>query len=369
MSFRNERYIFETASPGDSGEILDVLEEMDFKGKISLNFTRRPDPYASFQKEGRRVDLLVSRDTRKERITSIAATSINRMFFNGKPADIGYLFGLRVRREYRRRYLLLPRGFQFLFGLHEEEKIPLYITTILEENTEAQSLLEKKRPSMPSYEYFGDYETYALVTGGKAREKSGFRFRRAERSDLEALVGFLQEQGKRFQFFPALEEKDLADPDAPLSYRDFYLLLRRDREIVAAGAVWDQRAYKQYVLMGYGGIYRILYPFSFLFPLFGYPKLAKPGSVLNFFTLSFWAVRDDNPEFFDLFLRHISGQTRRFSYFVLGVDSRHPLRDTLHRRPHILYKARMYAVHPRGDAGPRPAIDRTRVPYLEIGRL
>jgi len=141
MNSRNERYIFETARPGDAGEILEILEEIDFKGKISLTFTRRPDPIASFQKEGKRVEILVSRDTREGRITALAATSINRMFFNGEPTDIGYLFGLRVRKEYRRRYLLLPRGFNYLFNLHQDAHVPLYITTILEENTLAQKLL------------------------------------------------------------------------------------------------------------------------------------------------------------------------------------------------------------------------------------
>ena len=52
MSSRNDRYNFETARPEDAGEILEILEEIDFKGKISLTFTRRPDPVASFKKEG-----------------------------------------------------------------------------------------------------------------------------------------------------------------------------------------------------------------------------------------------------------------------------------------------------------------------------
>jgi hypothetical protein len=370
MNSRNNRYIFETATPGDAAEILEILEDMDFEGKISLTFTRRPDPYVSFRKEGRRVELLVSRDTwANRRITALAATSVNRMFFNGEPRDIGYLFGLRVRREYRRRYLLLPRGFEYLFSLHGNADLPLYITTILEENATARKLLEKKRPHMPVYEYFGDYDTYALTTGGRVRTSAGLRFRRAEPSDLGALLAFLREQGSRFQFFPAFEEQELSDPEGPISCPDFYLLQDADQTLLAAGAVWDQRAYKQYVLSRYGGIYRFLYPVSSLFPLFGYPKLARPGSVLNFFTLSFWAVRDDNPTWFDRFLRHVSAQTGRFSYFVLGVDRRHPLRETLHRRPHILYRARMYLVHPRGDSEDRPFVDRNRIPYLEIGRL
>jgi len=368
MNSRNDRYIFESARPEDAGEILEILEDIDFKGKISLTFTRRPDPIASFQREGKRVDVVVSRDVREGRITAVAAASLNRMYFNGEPADIGYLFGLRVRKEYRRRYLLLPRGFDHLFGLHRDCPVPLYITTILEENTTARKLLEKRRPSMPVYAYSGDYETYALVTGGRAREASGFRFRRAERPDLPALLAFLEEQGRRFQFFPVLEAADLDDPVTTPGIEDFFLLLDPDDRILAAGAVWDQRAIKQYVLTRYGGIYRFLRPVSGIFPLFGYPKLARPGSVLNYFTLAFWAVRDDRPEAFLRFLRHVSQQTRRYDYFVVGVHRRHPLRATLRARPHLLYPARMYRVTPR-DRGEPPHVDPDRVPYLEIGRL
>lgn len=371
MNSRNERYTFETARPEDAGEILEILEEIDFKGRISLTFTRRPDPIASFRKEGERVDILVSRDTREGRITAVAAASVNRMFFDGEPAHVGYLFGLRVRKEYRRRYLLLPRGFETLFRLHEGLEIPVYITTILEENTEAQRLLEKRRPTMPVYEYHGDYETYALATGGKAPSSGpGFLFRKASPDDAPALAAFLREQGSRFQFFPILGEQELNAPDGPVRPEDFTLMLDRDGRLLAAGAIWDQRAYKQYVLNRYEGVFRLLYPVSFLFPLFQYPRLARPGSVLNYFTLAFWAVRDDNPQWFERFLDHLARQTRAYDYFVLGVHRRHPLRETLRRRPHIPYRARMYLVHPlgRGDGTLSPESKR-RVPYLEIGRM
>ena len=370
MSFRNDRYTYETARPEDAAEILGILEEIDFKGKIALTYTRRPDPYVSFKKEGRDVTVFVSREKGANRITSIAAASINRMFLNGEPTDVGYIFGLRVKKEYRRRYLLLPRGYEYIFRYHAEKNIPFFLTTILEENLVARRLLEKRRPSMPIYEYYGDYETYALTTGRRARRDRGLRFRKAEASDVKALIAFLHDQGQRFQFFPVLDKTELTDPGASIHYGDFYLLCDSNDEIAAAGAVWDQSDYKQYLLSGYGGIYKYLYPVSFMFPLFGYPRLARPGSILNFFTLSFWAVRDDDEDVFDCFLGHLSSITRQYSYFVLGMDTRHPLRDALRRKPHLLYPGRMYLVYPYGDP-PREVleIDRARVPYLEIGRL
>lgn len=369
MNSRNNRCNFALVGPEDGPELLEILEDIDFTGKISLIYTRRPDPYASLKREGRRVDTVVCRDTRTGRLMGLASSSINRMYLNGNPADIGYVFGLRVRQEYRRKFLLLPKGFQYLFAQHENEGIPFYLTTILDENSAAQRLLEKRRPTMPVYEYFGDYETYALVTGKKGQSAEGLLFRKAEKSDIRALVAFLRTSGSRFQFFPVLDEGELDDPDSTLRYEDFYLLFDPDGEIAAAGALWDQRPYKQYLLSRYGGVYRFLYPVSFLFPFFGYPGLAKPGTVLNFCTLSFWAIRDDDPEVFDLFLRQVALITRGFSYFVLGIDKRHPLRDAIQRKPHIIYRARMYVVHTQKNEPYVREIDRERIFYLEIGRL
>ena len=368
MNSRSNRYAFETATPEDSADILDILEDIDLEGKISLIFTRRPDPYSSFKREGREVDIIVSRDTRLGRLTSVAAASINTMFLNGEPRDIGYLFALRVRKEYRRRYRILPEGFDYLFRLHKDKDIPFYLTTILEQNTIAQRLLEKQRESMPVYEYLGDYETYALATGKREKKIPGFHFKKAGGSDLHALVEFLSDQGRAFQFFPVLEEADLADTSSHVRFNDFYLLYNNN-EIVAAGAVWDQRDYKQYILSKYGGILRILYPFSFVFPLFGYPTLARPGSILDFCTLSFWAIRSNRAEYLECFLRHISDITRQYSYFVIGVAACHPLRELLHKRPHLIYKSRMYLVYQRNNELEIQKVDRARIPYLEIGRL
>lgn len=369
MNFRSDRYRFEIARPEDADQILEILEEEEFHGALSVLFTRRPDPYESFKREGRQVDIVICRDTVRDRLVGVGAASINTMFVGGEARDVGYLFGLRVRRDYRRRFPFLPRGFAYLFGLERHKNVPFYLTTILEENLEARRLLEKRRASMPVYRYVGDYITYILATGRKPKQVPGLLFRRAEAADLHPLIQFLSEQGRRYQFFPVVGQEEIAGRGFPVGLEDFSLLCDRYGRIVAAGALWDQRGYKQYVLKGYGGLFKLLSPFSFLLPMFGYPRLAAPGSVLDLCTLSFWAVKDDDAGCFECLLGHISALARRFSYLVVGIDTRHPLRGVIERRPHLTYKSRMYLVYPRERELQCTPMDHDRVPYLEIGRL
>jgi hypothetical protein len=369
MNSRSDRYRFETAQPEDGAQILEILEESDFEGALSVLFTRRPDPYVSFKREGGQVDIVICRDTVQGRLVGVGAASINKMFVDGEPRDVGYLFGLRVRKDYRRRYPFLPYGFAYLFSLDGHKNVPFYLTTILEENLEARRLFEKRRASMPVYRSIGDYITYILATGRKARQVPGLIFRRAEAADLDPLIAFLSEQGRRYQFFPVVGKEDIAGCGSPVGLEDFSLVCDRDGRIVAAGALWDQRGYKQYVLKGYGGLFKVLYPFSFLLPLFGYPRLAAPGSVLDLCTLSFWVVKDDDAGCFECLLGHISRLARPFSYLVVGIDTRHPLRRVIERRPHLTYKSRMYLVHTREREHQGVPMDPDKVPYLEIGRL
>ena len=41
-------------------QLLDVIEDNDFKGKVSLLYTRRPSPTASLARDGAEVDIMVT---------------------------------------------------------------------------------------------------------------------------------------------------------------------------------------------------------------------------------------------------------------------------------------------------------------------
>ena len=372
------RFIFELATSEDNKELLEMLENGAFQGNIALLYTRRPDPYISLQKEGEQVDIVVCRDTVKEKIVGFGVCALRKLFVNGKAEQVGYLFGLRIRQEYRRKFPLLHQGFEYLHALHHEHNISFYLTTILADNLYAKKLLEKRRPFMPICVPYGTYDVYALKVPrvsarARDRRKQGllpYVLRPAQKIDTPALMRFLTEHGNKAQFFPVITAKDLQEGRiSGITATDFSLLCDEYNEILAAGVLWDQTAYKQYLVQGYAGSLKCLYPFSRLFPSFGFPALPAPGKMLNFFTLSFWAVKDNNPDLFNRFLDAIPAGASTYPFFLIGVHETHPLKTVLQQRPHIKYTSTLYLVSWDEQRECIDRLDQQRWLYLECGML
>jgi hypothetical protein len=371
MPGHTKRFLFEPAAPQDGAAILAILEDAPFHGNISLLYTRRPDAYRSFKQEAPEVDLIVARDRDTGQIAGFGACAIRELFVNGAPARVGYLFGLRMARGYRGKFPILHRGYAYLQALHREKHISGYITTILAENRPVQQLLEKKRSFMPTYQPFGTYKIFAL----RRRRRTSGRgaaggFRPATEDDLPRVVEFLQTRGRQYQFFPVLTAEMLQGGEFPgLGLDDVYLLCGRNDEILAAGALWDQRVYKQYVVQGYQGAFKWLAPVTHLLPLLGYPALPGPGSILAFRTLSFWAVRANRPDALQRFLDGVAGAAGDAAFFLVGVHDQHPLHPELSKRPHISYRSKVYLVSWDDQQPWTDALDLTMTPYIEGGLL
>ena len=70
MNYQSDKIIFDFASSADSPAILNLLEEEPSGGALSLVYTRRPDPVASFAADCDG-ELYIGRDTESGVITTI----------------------------------------------------------------------------------------------------------------------------------------------------------------------------------------------------------------------------------------------------------------------------------------------------------
>ena len=174
---RRQRLILDFARPEDGPDILQILEESDYQGRISLVYTRRPDPLASFALEGETVDVIVSRDPEAGCIASIGACAARDVYLNGEPARIGYFFALRTRKAYRGRYPLFHKGYDILRRQREARNIQFHISTVLEENRAARMMFAKRRAFMPHYDPVGTYTVHTIVTRRRAALPKGMRLR------------------------------------------------------------------------------------------------------------------------------------------------------------------------------------------------
>jgi hypothetical protein len=366
-----DRFVFALASPGDSDEILEILEEGHYSGKMRLLYTRRDDAFASLMKEGEEVNIITCRDTLHNTIASIGACALRTLYVNGEPARVGYLFNLKTRSRYRKMFRFLHKGYDYCRQVLENKNSPFCLMTILEGNEYAIKLLEKRRSFMPDHYPLGTYEVYAFKTRMRCKSIPGLDFRQCTRADMAAVVRFLNERGKNYQFFPVVNLEDFQEENITgPCFKDFYGLYNDRGELVACGAVWDQKKYKQYIIKGYKGFLKYIAPVSTLLPVFGYPHmLSKPNTVLNFFTLSFWAVKDNNPVFFNYFVKNISRCSGEYRFFVIGLHETNHLKKALTQIPHFSYKSKIYLVDWEKTGNKLSRLDKNRVPYLECGTL
>ena len=366
-----KRFSIGTAQPEDNKELTEIIEADHFRGPISLLYTRQPNAYESLLKEGEKVEIVVCRDLQNNRIVGFGAYSINTCYINGIPEKVGYFFSLRSRPEYRHRYaLLLTQVYEYLKVRLESQNVILVLTTILSDNQDAQKLLTKQHRNMPIYRYLEPYQVYIIKTDKYCRHRvpTTMHLKCAVEKDIPRLIHFQQHHGRRHQFFPVITPDDFLKQNSAFPAQNFYFLEDQlSGEILACGASWNQQNHKQYKIIGYERPLSYLQPFSALLPLLGYPQLPQVNSVLNFATLSFWVVAENNKQYCQWFLNSILQELSDYPFIILGVSQSSHIQTIVKKRRHLTYTSNIYQVS--WPNWPSLNIDKLMPKYLECGRL
>jgi len=366
MSFQSEKYSFDIAGDSDSRSILAIMEEEPSRGPLSIIHTRRPDPVKSFTADCD-CEVYVIRDTENGEAATIGACDFRKLYINGEARQVGYFHGLRVAKKYRGKVPLSP-FLKSLIDRNSGNGTACFIATALADNPDGQNFLEKKRDAMPSFVKICGYDVIALSTCRKARSIKGFSLRQADDSNVESIINYINEKGKGYLFYPTLDVAEVRAGRYPgLRVGDFYCLENPDGGIVAAGAAWDQSSYKQYIVQNYSTPIKFLNSISRATPFFGLPRLPKPGSNLEFFTLSFWSA--ENADIFNIFIDLVSFERNRYPFYLVGITEAHPFRNSLRKRPCITISSVLYVYDLENNQWLTQLSGKSRVPYLECGLL
>jgi len=245
MNGLNKNWELVIAKPEDSEGIQKVFDDGEFKGGISVKYKRTPDPYQSYQNDGERIIMLILKDTATGEILGCGGLVIRKENVNGILQNTGYLTGLKILQSHWKRVNCIKQAYRMI-GEQSAELNPFYYTTILQSNEPAIKMLEKRRKGMPPYIYLGQYTVFCLGSGGK-QKSGGFSFNRGHTDELSA---FYKEHLPKYNLSPQNEWLYGLKKD------DFYYLRSSDGKILASCAVWNQQSYKQYVISGYGGMYK-----------------------------------------------------------------------------------------------------------------
>jgi hypothetical protein len=332
MNCRNKRFIIDLASPAEAEEILKIYESGDFKGKISVLYTRRPDPIKSLRQEGEKVVIPILKDQSNGKICGMGCCVIRKAYLNGEIKNTGYLTGLKILPEYRKKLLPIADVYNFLYEQTKNE-VDIYYTTILKENTAVQKMLGKKRKKMPEYLYQGDYTVFCFRTGRKVFTNNQYVLQKGKSDELKP---FFKEEEKQYQFSPVITSI-YEEPN-----KKFFTLRNQEGQILAACCVWNQQDYKQYIITDHKGIYKILQKMPT--KLFGYLSLPKKNAPANYACVSLLYVKDDAPNLAQYFIKKVAEYSKEYDFLMLGLFDDHPLKTIFRQIKHLKYQSRLYLV-------------------------
>jgi hypothetical protein len=345
-------------------------------GAISVSFEREPNYFIGAQVEAPFHQTVVARDQSRGKIIGMGTRSIRDLYLNGSRQAVGYLSQFRADPHYRAMRKTLTRGFEFLYRLHQDGRVPFYLSSIIEDNLPARRVFAAGLPGLPRYQEYHRLHTLAIYCRRKKRElplPDGLQLVRGSPSCISEIVACLQRNCARYQFAPYWAADTLFCPDSTpgLNPDDFFLALDGE-QLVGCLAAWDQGCFKQTVVHSYSGAlarWRSLANVGAR--LIGWPALPSPNSPFRYCHASHLAIDNDRSDVMAALVRAVYNHAvgRRYSYFMLGLCENHPFLEMIAATyPHIDYTSQLYLVTWKHELDALSQVD-DRLPGLEIAVL
>ncbi len=327
------RYSFEIVGPEADAALRSILRKTSMEGSVSLSFRREPNFFVADQMGNVESQVMAIRDTTTSDLIGLACRAVRNLYIDGIPRNVGYLSNLRGLPELRRG-TLLARGYAYLKRVHQDGKVPYYLTTIMDENEYASNLLTSRRGGLPVYLPWGRIYTYLLPFHTKRRRFQRQGVAKGSHFLLGPAVETLNKFNRRHQFASVYTSQDLLGQTGLLPGFDSANMyaFHSGGEVTATLGIWDQSAFKQSVVTGYSPRYRLLQLVSGLGSRLGLmPRMPRTGEAL--------------PLVYGAFLSHAPGREadliallnatledwagRGYTYLAAGVHERSPLNAVL----------------------------------------
>jgi len=338
---------FRLATAADDALIRSMLRENGMSTWVEMAIEREPSAFAGRNVFGR--DWTVIGEEQRQ-VIGMYTAAVVPVYVNGRPERLGYLGGMRLNPEHRRRIRHVRGGYASVRALAPVRgTLPWWFSVVAAENTVARRLLEAGIPGLPAYHALGEYVTLGLPT---ARGKRHGLWREAGQPDLPRLLEFHAAQAAAQQFAPVLQAALVHE----IGLQHFFLH-EHAGELRGMAALWDQRAFKQVVARRYRRPIGALLPaYNAYAKLFRRMPLPREGQALAQTFLAFLALADEARPLAGKLLQDLLARCAT-PVASLGLHAAHPLIPALERLRPMRYPARVYAVSFEGrpELGDRAA--------------
>jgi hypothetical protein len=216
---------------------------------------------------------------------------------------------------------------------------------------------------MPIYEFIGEFVTMLIPTGSRGlsggRDES-FAYDPTPKEPAE-LVALLNRYNEGHQFAPCWSANELSGLEKlGLKTADFCRLSKNGR-LIACGALWDQRAFKQTVIRDYAPWLRLIRPIAnSINRIINGSRLPGVGETLAIGFASHLAFESPTPSALLGLLNTLrrAAKQRNIEYLTLGFDARDPNLKVVQKNHGCReYRSRIYVVRWRGIGGSAADLD------------
>jgi ribosomal protein S18 acetylase RimI-like enzyme len=369
MTEADDRFDVRLATPADEPDVRALVGSTAMPGAVAIRFAREPDYFHGTSIMGDPCDVVVVRDRTTGRLAGFGCRAERRAFVNGREERIGYIGQIRAAPGYRGRWLA-QRAMAWLRASGGADL--LYCGVVARENPRAREVLVGRRPpgSLRRIRLGGLTTCAILLRPRRPPRIAGLDVAPARIADIEEVVAFLRREGPRRQLFPAYSVEEFIGGRTLRGLApDDVAVARRGGAIVGVMAAWDQAAYKQDVVDGYGTALRRLRPaYDLLARALGARPLTPPGEAIPLDFAACTCVAGDDPVVMQALLAASAARalSRGKAFLMVGLADDDPLLAVARSWLHVTYRSDVFALSWAADPG---AILDGRVPYIEIATL
>jgi len=354
---------FAVATEADDPAIRRLLRDNPMPGAISLRFEREPNYFRGAGLAGGEDQTIVA--SKDGRLECMGRCTRRECWVNGRAQNVGYLAELRLDAAARGRFGIVRDGYRFFHALQYGDPAALYFTAIAADNERARRLLERGVRGLPTYNFLAELDTLLVAV---AAAPSPQRVVAATPERIPDLLRLLNAHGQRYQLAAVWTEETLCALETHGLPLERFLLALDGGEILACGALWDQRAFRQTVIHGYARALTIALPFVNLAGrIFGTPRLLRAGSVLAHAFLSPLAVAEGAEAMLPDFIAGFFPLAARsgVEFLTLALPANDPRLPALRRRFSTrTWRSRLYRVSWPGQ--PSPDLSGTFLPDVAL---